>query len=416
MDGSCRGGLFSLFRPTTMSQVLFKRSVRTAAALAAVILIAACSKKEPPPEPIRAVKLQTVGAAPLVAKAEFAGDIRARTEAQLGFRVAGKVLSRNVELGQAVKPGQLLAQLDGADYALAAQGAQAQVQAAVTQRDLAAANYHRFKELRDKNFISAAEMERHAASLKSAQAQLDQAKANAAAQGNQTAYTRLVADVAGVVTAVNVEPGQVVAAGSPVLRIAKDGARDAVFAVPEDRIAQFKAGQPAQVLVWPDGQTLSAHIREVAASADAATRTYQIKASLDAADTDVLPKLGATVTVIPQSVQANTTQDAGVIKLPLAALWDKAGVSNVWVFDPATSAVQPQPVKVARMDGNDAVIQSGLQPGQQVVIAGVHVLNAGQKVTVFQSKYAPAQDSKTPDATNSVVSGGSGETLPAAAK
>ena len=119
----------------------FRRLAPAASALAATFLIAACSRQEAPPEPIRAVKLQTVGAAPLVAKAEFAGDIRARTEAQLGFRVAGKVLTRNVELGQSVKAGQLLAQLDGADYALAAQGAQAQVQAAVTQRDLASANF-----------------------------------------------------------------------------------------------------------------------------------------------------------------------------------------------------------------------------------------------------------------------------------
>ena len=346
-----------------------------------------------------------MGAAPLVAKAEFAGDIRARTEAQLGFRVAGKVLSRNVELGQTVKPGQLLAQLDGADYALAAQGAQAQVQAATTQRDLAAANYHRFKELRDKNFISAAEMERHAASLKSAQAQLDQAKANAAAQGNQTAYTRLVADVAGVVTAVNVEPGQVVAAGAPVLRIAKDGARDAVFAVPEDRIAQTKPGQPVQIKVWPDEELLTAHIREVAASADAATRTYQVKATLDAADPERLPKLGATVTVIPQGQPADAGQAAQAIKLPLAALWEKAGQSQVWVFDAASSSVQPQAVRVARIDGNEAVIQSGLKAGQQVVIAGVHVLSAGQKVTVFQSKYDKSKDQPAAAAGNSVVAG-----------
>ena len=373
--------------------------------LAGALALAACSRQEAPPEPVRAVKLQTVGAAPLVAKAEFAGDIRARTEAQLGFRVAGKVLSRNVELGQTVKPGQLLAQLDGADYALAAQGAQAQVQAATTQRDLAAANYHRFKELRDKNFISAAEMERHAASLKSAQAQLDQAKANAAAQGNQTAYTRLVADVAGVVTAVNVEPGQVVAAGAPVLRIAKDGARDAVFAVPEDRIAQTKPGQPVQIKVWPDEELLTAHIREVAASADAATRTYQVKATLDAADPERLPKLGATVTVIPQGQPADAGQAAQAIKLPLTALWEKAGQSQVWVFDAASSSVQPQAVGVARIDGNEAVIQSGLKAGQQVVIAGVHVLSAGQKVTVFQSKYDKSKDQPAAAAGNSVVAG-----------
>ncbi len=386
----------------------------TAAALFTVLLLSACSRTEPPPEPVRAVKLMTVGAAPLVARTEFAGDIRARTEAQLGFRVAGKVLSRAVELGQSVQAGQLLAQLDGADYALAAQGAQAQVQAAITQRDLANANYRRFKELRDKNFISAAEMERHAATLKSAQAQLDQAKANAAAQGNQTGYTRLVADVAGVVTAVNVEPGQVVAAGTPVLRIAKDGARDAVFAVPEDRIAQTKPGQPVQIKVWPDEQLLNARVREVAASADAATRTYQVKASLDAADPALLPKLGATVTVIVQDGQASAAPVA--IKLPLSALWEREGASHVWVFDPASSTIKAQAVKVDRMDGNDAIIHSGLQAGWQVVTAGVHVLNAGQKVTVFQSKYAVEPASSAEAAINSVVSGSGAASPVAAAK
>ena len=389
-----------------MFQASFRPLAHAGYALAAILLIAGCSPQAAPPEPIRAVKLQTVGAVPLVARAEYAGDIRARTEVQLGFRVAGKVLTRNVELGQAVKPGQLLAQLDGADYALAAQGAGAQVQAATTQRDLAAANYRRFKELRDKNFISAAEMERHAATLQSAQAQLDQAKANAAAQGNQSTYTRLLADVAGVVTAVHVEPGQVVAAGAPVLRIARDGARDAVFAVPEDRIAQIKPGQLAQVKVWPDEAVLGAHVREVAASADAATRTYQVRASLDAADPALLPKLGATVTVIPQGVQADASAD-GAIKLPLAALWEKEGASHVWVYDAASSSVKPQPVQVARLDGNDAVVQSGLQPGMRVVIAGVHVLTAGQKVSIFESKYAPAQGGHAPAAMNFVVSGDS---------
>lgn len=372
------------------------------ALLAGVAALAACSKPEPPPEPIRAVKLVTVGATPVLAQAEFAGEIKARTEMALGFRVAGKVLTRNVELGQAVKPGQLLAQLDGSDYALAAQGAQAQVQAATTQRDLASANYHRFKELRDKNFISVAEMERHAAALKSAQAQLDQAKANAAAQGNQTGYTRLQADVAGVVTAVNVEPGQVVAAGTPVLRIAQDGARDAVFAVPEDRIRALQKGQPVQVRVWPDEQQLTAHIREVAASADAATRTYQVKASLDAANGADLPKMGATVAVRPEGLSAQGEQ---AIKLPLTALWEKEGSSQVWVFDAASSTVKPAKVQITRLDGNEALIASGLQAGAQVVTAGVHVLSEGQKVSVFQSKYDEALANKAQAATKNVVSG-----------
>ena len=176
------------------------------ALVAASLLLSACSKPVPPEEPIRAVKVMTVGVDSMRSGAEFAGEVRARVESRLGFRVGGKIVRRQAELGQRVKAGDVLAQLDPQDYQLAAAAAKAQVSAAQTNRDLAAADFKRYKELRDQNFISGAELERRDASLKAAQAQLDQANAQGTAQGNQAAYTTLVADVSGVVTAVEAEP------------------------------------------------------------------------------------------------------------------------------------------------------------------------------------------------------------------
>ena len=205
----------------------------TAAALAAALALAACGKHPAAPAPVRAVKLMTVAAAPAASQPEYAGEVRAEVESRLGFRVAGKIIERAVEPGQHVKKGQLLARLDARDYQLAADAARAQTAAAQAQRDLAAMDLERFSALRDKGFISSAELDRRATALQSAESALKQARAQLAAQGNQAGYTHLLADADGVVTGVDAEAGQVVAAGAPVVRLARDGARDIAFAVPE---------------------------------------------------------------------------------------------------------------------------------------------------------------------------------------
>ncbi|WP_137916951.1 efflux RND transporter periplasmic adaptor subunit [Hydrogenophaga sp. 2FB] len=352
----------------------------------AAMALAACTPPAPPQEPIRSVKLLTVGASGVAMHHEYAGEVRARTESRLGFRVGGKLVQRPAEVGQRVRAGQLLAQLDAQDLALSSQAAQAQVSAAQTQRDLAAADLKRYQDLQAQGFVSGAEIQRRQATLQSAEATLRQAKAQGAVQGNQAAYARLLADGAGVVLAVDAEVGQVVAAGTPVVRLARDGARDVVIAVPEDRVGQIKPGAVAQVRLWagvgaaPGGAPLEAAVREVAASADPATRTYQVKLSLP--DTAAVA-LGATAYV----TLGNGAAAATAIKLPTTALMrseagERTGTA-VWVFDPAASTVQPREVQVATADGNDAVIVAGLKPGEEVVAAGVHVLSPGQKVTRF---------------------------------
>ncbi|MCZ8251873.1 MAG: efflux RND transporter periplasmic adaptor subunit [Hylemonella sp.] len=358
------------------------RLARAALSLPLLALLAACSPSAPIEEPVRAVKVLTVRSGSLEASQEFSGEVRPRIESRLGFRVAGKLVSREVELGERVKAGQVLARLDPQDYRLAADAAQAQYAAAVTNRDLAAADFKRFKELREQNFISGAELERREANLKAAQAQVDQAQAQLASQRNQGSYTALVADTAGVVTAVEAETGQVVSAGQPVVRLAQDGGRDAVFAVPEDKLGLMRDGSAVDVRVWPGQTLLAGKVREVSASADPVTRTYQVKVGLQGRE---LPPLGATVTVQPKVKNGDRPQ---AIKLPTSALRQDGQATAVWVLDPRTMTVSSQPVQIATADGNEAVVAAGLQEGQQVVAAGVHVLSPGQKVMLWREKTA----------------------------
>jgi RND family efflux transporter MFP subunit len=354
--------------------------------LAAVGILSACSQAKPPEEPVRAVKVLTVGAGAQQSSAEYSGEVLARVESRLGFRVAGKIIRRPVELGQRVKAGQVLAQLDPQDYKLSEAAARAQLAAAATNRDLAAADFKRYKDLKDQNFISSAELERRDSTWKAAQAQYDQARAQLSSQGNQAAYTTLVADVSGVVTAVDAEVGQVVAAGAPVVRIAQDGPRDVLFAVPEDKVQALRVGSAAQVTLWASQTKVAAKVREVAASADPVTRTYAVRAALDAKDD--LP-LGSTV-----SVTATALAHAGqpVIKLPTSAFFKDGNASAVWVLDTASMTVKLTPVQIATADGNEVVVSSGLQAGMQVVSAGVHVLSPGQKVSLYQAQRAQAPE------------------------
>lgn len=365
--------------------------------LVAALLLGACSKPAPQEAPVRSVKVLTVGVQGMQASAEFAGEVRAQVESRLGFRVAGQLVQRPVNLGDTVKAGQVLAELDASDYQLATEAARAQLALAQSNRDLAAADFKRFKELKEQNFISGAEFERRSSVLKSAQAQFDQAQAQLNAQGNQASYTRLVSDAAGVVTAVEAEPGQVLAAGTPVVRVARDGARDAVFAVPEDKVAALKVGGKATVRVWGTGAELAGTVREVAASADAVTRTFQVKVALSGA----APALGTTVTVVPQALDRGGVP---VIKLPTTALRQDGGATAVWVLDPASMTVKSQTVQVLTADGNEVVLAGGLMPGQQVVTSGVHVLAPDQAVTLYMEKVPSARTGQGPAAIDSVAS------------
>jgi RND family efflux transporter MFP subunit len=353
-------------------------------AVCTALCLSACSRQEAVQEPVRAVKLLTVGGSDLNVRGEYAAEVRARVESRLGFRVGGKLVQRQAEVGQRVNAGQVLAQIDAQDYQLGAQAAQAQVAAAQTQRDLALSDFKRYESLKAQNFISGAELERRETTLKAAEATLAQAKAQAQAQTNQANYTHLNATAPGVITAVEAEIGQVVSAGQPVVRLAHDGPRDAVFSVSEQAVLVFKPGQDMQAVLTSTGQVLKGRVREVGASADPVTRTYVVKLALDKAEK--LP-LGATVNVLAAQLPGS---QAGALKLPTSALRQDGSATAVWVLDEASMTVRSQAVQVGAIDGNEVVIASGLKAGQKVVSAGVHVLTPGQKVSEYGAVAQPA--------------------------
>ena len=348
-------------------------------------LLLGCGRADAPLEPVRKVRTLVVAATPATGAVEYAAEIRARTEVRLGFRVPGKLLTRSAEVGQRVIQGQVLAQLDPVDLGLSQQAAMSAVHAAQVGRDLAAADFRRFKELRDQGFISGAELERRETSLKSATAQLQQAQAQAELQANQHRHATLRADAAGTVVAIDAEPGAVLPSGASVLRLALDGPRDAVFVVPEDAALTLRAqqGRPGalRIRLWAAAGEWPATVREVAAAADPVTRTFLVKAQVGA--TGAL-HLGQTA-----SVRLAAAAGPDVIRLPMSAVREHQGRSAVWVVDPASGVVQTRAVSIADVHGNEVVVSSGLAVGERVVTAGVHVLAQGQTVRLQEPARAP---------------------------
>jgi RND family efflux transporter MFP subunit len=304
--------------------------------------------------------------------------------------------SRTAESGQRVRAGQVLARLDPADLKLSQDGAQAALRAAQSSHDLAVAEFRRYKDLRDQGFISALELERRETALQSQKAQLDQARAQADALRNAVGYAELTAPALGVITGVEAEVGAVLGPGTTVVRLAHDGPRDAVFAVPEDgapalRALQGKAGA-IRVRPWGGTATLPATVREVAAAADPATRTFLVKADVGSA----VVQLGQTLTAL-----VSLPQLEGVAKVPLTAVMRQQGQTAVWLLDRGTMTVKVQPVSVAGAEGNSVVLTGGLSPGQTIVTAGVHALTPGQKVKLYEPAAAQGAVPESPSASQS---------------
>ncbi|MFL6717598.1 MAG: efflux RND transporter periplasmic adaptor subunit [Burkholderiaceae bacterium] len=348
------------------------------AGLALSLVLAGCSKPVEKVEEVRPVRAIKMAAANSRTVAQFSGEIRARYESRLGFRVAGKIVSRKVDVGAMVKRGQLLMQLDPQDLQLAQSQANAALGAAESNLDLAKAELARYKDLREKNFVSQAVLDSKETAFRAARASYDQAVATLRTQRNQTGYGNLVADVDGVVTGIDAETGQVVAAGAPVVRLAQLGEKEVVISIPEDQVDALRKVSDVTVRTWanPD-EALPGKLRELSPVADTATRTYTAKISLPKAPEDV--RLGMTAYV---TFSANGENP--MLKVPLTALVQNQGASAVWVVENGT--VRLAPVQIAGASGNDMLVASGLSPGQVVVTAGVHLLKPGQKVTVLDAE------------------------------
>lgn len=338
------------------------------------VLLAACSKPAPKTEDVRPVRAIELAVGDVSLSDEFAGEVRPRIESRLGFRVAGKIVARRVDVGAPVRRGELLMRLDPQDLKLAQAQAQASLRAAETNRDLAQAEFKRYQELRAKNFVSQAVLDQKVAALKASQANADAASAEYRGQSNQAGYASLVSDTDGVVTAIDAEVGQVVAAGTPVVRVARTDEKDVVIGIPEDRVDDLRKASGVVVRLWANpGEAIPGTIREVSPVADAATRTYTVKVAVPAR-ADV--RLGMSATV-----QLSASGGERKLLLPLSALYQQKGVTSVWVVE--NGAVRLVPVTLGAPSGNDIVVAGGVQPGQTVVTAGVNLLKNGQKVRIL---------------------------------
>lgn len=347
----------------------------------ASMLLAGCSEPPAPPAAVRPVLVTTVNLAPAAQARSFTSTVRARVESELAFRTGGKVVERLVEIGDAVKAGQVLARLDPADYRLAVQAAADQVQASTVDAQQAASDEARFGRLLADGSVGAADHERQKARADAAAARLDQARRQLELARNREGYAALVAPYAGVVTAIRFERGQVVPEGQPVLSLAREGDREVVVDLPEDWVGRARQLQ-ATAAPWAEPLArMQVALRELSPQASNPGRTYRARfaATQDArAQLSTLP-LGSTVQLILSAPQAGPA----TVALPVSALLKGSGPEGVWTLNAQGSGLVFTPVKVLAVD--DATVRvSGLAQGSRVVTVGAQKLDAGTVVRAIE--------------------------------
>ena len=345
-------------------------------------LLMGCSPRDQKANlPPRPVKVFRVGTTSIGSVTPYAGEVRARFETTLSFRVTGKILARPVEIGDRVHKGQLLAKLDTSDFRLSVESIKAQLKSAIADRDFSKDDLTRYRELLDQKVISNPDFDRHQTAYTNAQERVAALEAQLKQTANQLHYTELSADREGVITALEVEKGQVIAAGQPVAKLAQLDEKEIHFDLPEQRISEIKIHQAVAVtLLSANERKFNAKIREISASADPASRTYRAKAIL--LDGQQAAHLGMTATVWVDSDNAER------IAVPLAAVFTSQSQpkqQQVWLIDETTSTVKAVPVQLGSALPGELISIEGLQPGQLIVSAGVQRLKEGQTVRLSES-------------------------------
>lgn len=374
-----------------MSPSSIGRLFALAFVVAGTLAVAGCreDKADKGGEPVRPVKTMTVSDAATTRVLRYSGSVRARIETTLGFRVPGKMVERLVDIGGRVEPGRVLARLDPTDLKLALQTAEANVAAARTRVKVADEARERARALSAKGFVTKAGLDGAGLEADQAKAGLEAALSARDQAINQAAYADLVADAEGIVTDIRADVGQVVAAGTPVAVIARDDEKEVAIAVPEQDIVDFAKHQIVAVQFWADKDlTLTGRVREIAGSADPASRTYAIRVTLPP---DARVRLGMTATV-----EAQVPVSEGAIVVPLAALAADAGKPRVWVVDSASATVSPREVTLGPVVPDGVRILTGLKPGDRVVTAGVQFLIPGKKVALPPLADASTASPSTP--------------------
>jgi len=348
--------------------------------LAALALLAGCQRADealqPEIRPVRAITVESRTAGGLVS---LTGSVQAQTEINESFRIDGRLIERTVDVGDSVKPGQLIARLDPQNEESSLQAARAQLAAARAQLVEARSNHARMRELVAEDAVSRASFDQAVAVLKTTESQVEAVQSQVSLAENRLSYTRLVANVAGVVTARGPEPGEVVSAGRMIVQVAREGARDAVFDVP-GRIKDIAPKSPEITVALSDDPRVTAagRVREVAPRADPVTGTFAVRVRL--IDPPPAMRLGSTVTGKMQ------LPEALAIEVPASALVRADGKVAVWVVDQASSTVSLRNVQLGGGDANTVQVAAGLNPGDVVVVAGVQALRPGQKVRVPEAR------------------------------
>ncbi|MEJ2789279.1 MULTISPECIES: efflux RND transporter periplasmic adaptor subunit [unclassified Pseudoxanthomonas] len=357
--------------------------------------LAACGAEQPVESPRPALVVHPGGGAEAVLSA-YAGEVRAREESPLSFRVGGNLVRRNVDAGARVQKGEVLALLDAGDFALQAQAAQAQLAAADADLVRARGDRDRYAKLVGDKLISQSAYDAQVAAYKAAEGQARAARAQMDVMRNQEGYSQLRAPRDGVIASRQAEAGQVVAAGQTVFTLAADGGREVAIGLPENRIRDFSVGQPVMVELWnAPGQRLPGTIREIAPAADAQTRTYAARVSL-VGDAQQQVELGQSARVY---VQENGSKAA--LKLPLSAIQrGSEGRTTVWIVDPATGRVRAQVVQLGRYGEASVPVLGGVKASDWVVAAGGHLLREGQTVVPVDRNNRPLRVAAGGDAAN----------------
>ncbi|HQN64658.1 MAG TPA: efflux RND transporter periplasmic adaptor subunit [Methylophilus sp.] len=336
------------------------------------LLLSACEKPMEPPAPPRPALVIVAGETDLNQSMVLVGEVKSRYESNQAFRISGKIIERKVEIGAQVKKGQVLARLDAADSRFNVAAATADVRATEANYALAKSEVERQRQLVSKRFITASALDKYEAELKTAEARVNQAKAQAAVSGNQSLYTTLVADRDGVITQIRAEPGQVVEAGEVIAQVVDTRQVEVLVAVPESRMANVKVGKQAMINLWADrSNTYQGTVREIAPAADSTTRTFNVRVKFDMPDDKVL--LGMTA-----GVRFADITDAEIV-VPNSAVTQKNGQTLVWVVD-KSSIANPRPVTIGDFTEQGVAIKQGVQTGEMIAIVGVHTLIRGQRV------------------------------------
>jgi RND family efflux transporter MFP subunit len=326
----------------------------------------------------RPVQVTTVSFRPRQTQKSFVGVVRARREIDLAFRVGGKVVQRLVEVGDRIEPGTVVARLDREDLKLELESAKAEMQAATANLGQTTTEDTRYRALTAKGAASNADLDRKSLAKEEAVGRLERAKRSLELAENRLSYADLVTDAAGVVVATSAEPGQVVASGQTIVRVARLDEKEALVSLPETALADARTAD-AVVTLWADpGRRIPARLRELSPQADATSRTYPARFTLDGADETVALGMTATVTLRPKDQQQ-------VARLPLSALIDRGHGPQVFVVDGATHAIVARPVEIAAYTGDEVLLSGGVAPGDAVVILGVQTLLPGQKVRTVQA-------------------------------